>query len=154
MALEIDGYAVFGAVAAMPELFPDIRPEVARTARALVVRQLKAKALPLVRLRQIRRALGAENFALIADGMSDAEIRALVARLDRHHPELKAASPEWCRAHLEGLAAGEEPAPRSGAGPEPAGPSPERALAKRPFAAAWDGRDHDAPPAAKGKKKG
>jgi hypothetical protein len=155
MALDIDGYAVLGAIATVPEVFADIRPDIARTARALVVRQLKDKALPLARLRLIRRALGAETFALILDGMTDAEIKAIVARLDRHNATLKTASAAWYRTWLEGLANADEPtvAPKSIRAKAAATnkPAAERALGKRPFAATWDGKDRDA--AAKGKKK-
>lgn len=146
MALDVDGYAVLQAMAAAPEAFPDIRAEVPKAARALVVRQLKARGLRAHALRQIRDVLGTEAFALIADGMTDAEVKAVVARLDPHHPTLKQATPGWLRRRLAALAAGEAPLRRGeSAPPEPAAAAAPRALGSRPFAAVWDGEDHDAP---------
>ncbi|MCE4224318.1 hypothetical protein HCU64_11195 [Methylobacterium sp. C25] len=155
MALDIDGYAVLAAIATVPEVFAEIRPDIARTARALVVKQLKHRALPLARLRLIRRTLGTETFALILDGMTDAEVKAVVARLDRHNATLRTASAAWHRTWLEGLANADEPAEApKGTRARTAAKKPvaERALGKRPFAATWDGKDRDAS-AAKGKKK-
>ncbi len=146
MALDVDGYAVMQAMAAAPEAFPDIRAEIPKAARALVVRQLRARGLKAPALRMIRDVIGTEAFALIADGMTDAEVKAVVARLDPHHPTLKQATPGWFRRRLAALAAGEAPLRRGeSAPPEPVSPAPPRALGSRPFAAVWDGVDHDAP---------
>ncbi|WP_232629087.1 hypothetical protein [Methylobacterium sp. Leaf118] len=151
MALDVDGYAVLQALASAPEAFPDIRTEVPKAARALVVKQLKARTLRVPALRVVREVLGPEAFALIADGMSDAEVKAVVTRLDPHHPTLKEATPGWHRRRLTALAAGEAPVRRGESAPPetplgagPAAPA-ERALSRRPFAAVWDGKDHDAP---------
>ena len=93
MALDVDGYAVLQAMASAPEAFPDIRTEIPKAARALVVKQLKARALRVASLRLIREVLGSESFALIADGMSEAEVKGVVTRLDPHHPSLRTATP-------------------------------------------------------------
>lgn len=154
MALDVDGYAVLQAMAAAPEAFPDIRAEIPKAARTLVVRQLKARGLKAHHLRMIRDVIGTEAFALIADGMTDAEVKAVVARLDPHHPTLKQATPGWLRRRLAALAAGEAPLRRGEpAPPETDAPAPTRALGSRPFAAVWDGVDHDAPLAKGGKKE-
>lgn len=153
MALDVDGYAVLQAMAAAPEAFPDIRAEIPKAARALVVRQLKARSLKAHALRMIRDVIGTEAFALIADGMTEAEVKAVVTRLDPHHPTLREATPGWYRRRLAALAAGEAPLRRGeSAPPEPAAPAPPRALGSRPFAAVWDGEDHDAPAAPKADK--
>ena len=159
MALDIDGYAVLAALARSPEAFPDLRAEVAKTGRTLVVKQFKAKTLPLAGLRRIRDVLGAESFSLIVDGMTDAEVKGVLTRLDRHHPALKTASKDWLLGRIRGLAGGEEPADKPKVAkaekkpPAAAKPKPQRALGSRPFAATWDGTDHDAP-APRGRKKG
>lgn len=159
MALDVDGYAVLKALAATPDAFPDIRADVAKTGRTLVVKQLKAKTLPLPGLRRIRDILGPETFALIVDGLTDTEAKALVARLDKNHPDLKTAAAEWHRRRLGDLAADADPAEKAKpikAEKQPADKKAKagRALASRPFAATWDGKDHDAPaPKGRGKKK-
>lgn len=154
MALDVDGYAVLQAMASAPEAFPDIRSEIPKAARALVVKQLKARSLRVASLRLIREVLGSETLALIADGMSEAEVKGLVTRLDPHHPSLKTATPGWHRHRLSALAAGDAPFRKgetrsedSPAKPRAAETPPERALASRLFSAVWDGKDHDAPPA-------
>ncbi|WP_375276154.1 hypothetical protein [Methylorubrum thiocyanatum] len=151
MALDVDGYAVLQAMAAAPDAFPDIRTEIPRAARALVVKQLKARGLRVTSLRLIREVLGSEPFALIADGLSEAEVKGLVTRLDPHHPSLKTATPGWHRHRLAALAAGEAPFRKGETRAEVASAKAsvqapaERALGSRPFAAVWDGQDHDAP---------
>jgi hypothetical protein len=157
MALDVDGFAILQAITARPDIFPDIRAEAAKAGRALVVKQLKARGLAPADLRRIRDSLGAEPFALVLDGLTDAEARSLATRLDRHHPDLRSAPPDWLRRHLLALANDAEPAPKGSAAPaRPALPKPPgiaRALGSAAFAAAWDGKDHDPKPK-KGKKKG
>ncbi|WP_298957576.1 hypothetical protein [uncultured Methylobacterium sp.] len=109
MALEIDGLAVLCAIAESPEAFPAIRSEVTKAARALVVTQLKAKTLTVEGLRKVEAALGPQPLALVLDGMKDAEVKSLVTRLDKHHPELKAATPLEHRRRLRELAGGTDP---------------------------------------------
>ncbi|KQP42750.1 hypothetical protein ASF49_02630 [Methylobacterium sp. Leaf104] len=166
----MDGFVALGAIARSPEVFPDIRADLARTVRALVVKQLKAKNLTLDGLRRVRKCLGTETYALIVDGLTEAEARALIGRLDRHHAEAKLAKADWLRRRLADLAGGAEPAVRAKALPRrrsgsPAGdPSFTRALGSPAFTASWDRKDHDRTgkaasratraKAARGKKKG
>jgi hypothetical protein len=70
MALDVDGFVALGAIARSPEVFPDIRADLARTVRSLVVKQLKVKNLTLDGLRRVRRCLGTETYALIFDGLT------------------------------------------------------------------------------------
>ena len=151
MALDVDGYAVFGAIARTPDAFPDLRAELAKTARTLVVKQLKAKSLALDGLRAVHGSLGAETFALVVDGLSEAEARNLVTRTDKHHPDVKTAPLDWLRRHLAALGNGAAPAAKPSAKPasekavKPAAKPPKvaRALGSPAFAATWDGKDHD-----------
>jgi hypothetical protein len=106
MALDVDGFAVLRSMGAHPEAFAAIALEVARTARALVLKQITHKDTGLKIVRDIRAAVGPEAFSLIADGMSDAQIRALALKLDRHNPELKTANEAARRLHVLALAGG------------------------------------------------
>lgn len=159
MALDVDGFAVLQAIAARPDAFPDIRAEVAKAGRALVVKQLKAKGLTLPGLRRVRDSLGAEPFTLVVDGLTDAEAKSLVMKLDQHHPDLKTAPADWPRRHLAALATGTEPASKGSVQPgEPKAAAVKkskatRALGSAAFSAEWDGKDHDPKPK-KIKKKG
>ncbi len=109
MALEIDGLAVLCAIAEAPEAFPAIRSDVTKAAHALVTKQLKAKTLDLAGLRAVREALGPQPLALIVDGLKDAEVKALVTRLDKHHPDLKDGPAVLHRRHLMAIAADLDP---------------------------------------------
>jgi hypothetical protein len=60
----------------------------------------------LAALRDIRTAIGAEAFNLIADGMADSQIKSVAANLDKHNPELKTSSAAWQRRHFLALADG------------------------------------------------
>ena len=106
MALDVDGFAVLRSIGAHPEAFAAIALEVARTARALVLKQITAKDRGLKSVRDIRAAVGPEAFSLITDGMSDAQIKALALKLDRHNPELKTANEAARRLHVLALAGG------------------------------------------------
>jgi len=149
MALDVDGFVALGAIARSPEVFPDIRADLARTVRALVVKQLKVKNLTIDGLRRVRRCLGAETYVLIVDGLSEAEARTLIGRLDQHHAEAKLAKADWLRRRLADLAAGAEPAVRAKAPPQRrSGSAAEsrsvaRALGSPAFTASWDRKDHD-----------
>jgi hypothetical protein len=56
-----------------------------------VIKQLKAKNTGLHSVRDIRKAIGADAFGLIMDGMTDAQVKSLVSKLDKKHPELKSS---------------------------------------------------------------
>ncbi|QRE72851.1 hypothetical protein [Methylobacterium aquaticum] len=120
MALEIDGLAVLCAIAEAPAAFPAIRSDVTKAAHALVTKQLKAKTLDLPGLRAVREALGPQPLALIVDGLKDAEVKALVTRLDKHHPDLKDGPAVLHRRHLMALAADLDPVAAPAAKAKPA----------------------------------
>ncbi len=163
MALDIDGFVLLRAIAQSPDVFCDISGDVARAGRALVVRQLKAKTLTLRGLREIHDSLGAETFGLVVDGLSDAEVRALVLRFDRHHPDDKVTQLGGLRRHLAGLASWTNPSPNPNQPNQPIGAAARpkrdgtdgisRALGHAAFLAVWDGKDHDPKPAKDKRRK-
>jgi hypothetical protein len=111
MALEFDGFDAWRSIAESPEAFASLRADASKSARAALTKYLKAKATGVADLRRARKALGKQTFSLLVDGMKDAEVKTLVARLDRHHPELRAADPAWRRQHFLQLVKGDvEPA--------------------------------------------
>jgi hypothetical protein len=114
MAIDIDGFAVLRSIAAHPSAFREVASEVAKAARKLVIAQIKNKSTDLKMLRQISRALGADTFNLVAEGMSDAQIKTLITRIDKNHPQLKTSNPRWRRQHLSALVDGSiEPAAKT-----------------------------------------
>ncbi len=149
MALEIDGLAVLCAIAEAPEAFPAIRSDVTKAAHALVTKQLKAKTLDLAGLRAVREALGPQPLALIVDGLKDAEVKALVTRLDKHHPDLKDGPAVAHRRHLMALAADLDPVAAPAAKPKSAkGPAKGPARAKPAAKAVPEKAAHETPAAA------
>ncbi len=106
MPIDIDGIAVLRAIALSPKLFPDAAPEINNFARKYIGGQLKPAAMSLERLRDIYRAIGGEAFVLILDGIANSASAALLKKLDKENPELKTASPGWCRKRLADLASG------------------------------------------------
>jgi hypothetical protein len=114
MALDIDGFAALRSIGSHPEAFAAIAVEVAKQARMLLVKQIAHKDTGLKVVRDIHAAVGAETFNLITDGMSDAQIKSLAVRLDRHNPELKTANGAARRLHVLALAgAAAEPREKS-----------------------------------------
>jgi hypothetical protein len=113
MALEFDGFEAWRAIADSPDTFAPLRADAAKSARAALVKYIKTKTLGIADLRAARKALGKDLFRLLVDGMKDAEVKALVARLDKHHPELKTGDAAWRRQHFLQLVKGDaEPAPK------------------------------------------
>lgn len=106
MALDVDGFAVFRSIGSRPETFAAIARDLGKTARTLVVKQIVHKDTGLQAVRDIRAAVGPEAFGLITDGMSDAQIKSLAVKLDRHNPELKTANEAARRLHVLALAGG------------------------------------------------
>jgi hypothetical protein len=106
MALDVDGFAVFRSIGSNTEAFAAIAAEVAKSARTLVVKQIAHKDTGLKTVRAIRAAVGPEAFGLITDGMSDAQIKALAVKLDKHNAELKIANGAARRLHVRALADG------------------------------------------------
>jgi len=131
MALDIDGFAVLKVIAAHPSAFPDIAAEVGKTARALVIKQVKSKTSDLKKIRDVLGAIGASNFKLIIDGLPDAQIKTLVAKLDKNHPEIRTETALWRRQHLIALVDGsKEPAPKA----KVEKPAARRSAPKKPSA--------------------
>ena len=106
MALDIDGFAALRSIATHPSVFPDVAAEAAKAARTLVTKQIKNKACGLKNLRDVRKALGGDAFNLILDGVTDAQIKTLVTRLDKNNPELKSSNPQWRRQQMKALVEG------------------------------------------------
>jgi hypothetical protein len=106
MSIALDGFEVFQRVGKHADVFAPIRADVDKQARMLVVKCLKAKAVGLEALRNIRKALGKEQFDLLLEGLEDAVAKSILSRIDKHHPEMKAASAAWRRQHLSALADG------------------------------------------------
>src|SRR5262245_31147760 len=104
MPLNLDGMAVLGAIAAHPRLFASVQQDAAKYAKTLVIKQLKAKNADLATLREVARALGRSLFPLIIDAMTDPEVKSVLGKVDKYHPELKTETPAWRRNHLRALA--------------------------------------------------
>jgi hypothetical protein len=129
MTLEIDGFAVFHSIGSHRAAFAGIAADLGKAARTLVVKLIKDKKTGLAALRDIRTALGAETFNLIADGMADSQIKSVAANLDKHNFELKTFNAAWQRRHVLALADGSvEPTEK------PKSP-PKKEKAKKPRAA-------------------
>lgn len=155
MPLELDGKEVLRILIAAPQVFPESHSELNRVAQNLVVRQLRQKSLKLEGLQAIASALGHDSFLLVADGMSDQEIRSLALRMDPHHETLRIADPSWIRGHLLQLAEGDlQPEPKAGPAVKKGRVAPAtRTMSSRAMAAVARPRE-DPQPKAKSKTKG
>jgi hypothetical protein len=106
MSIALDGFEVFRQLGKHAEVFAPIRADVEKQARTLVVKCLKAKSVGPDALHDIRKALGKEQFTLVLEGLKDTEVKSVLTRMDKHHPEIKGASVAWRRQHLGALADG------------------------------------------------
>ncbi|XSG82597.1 MAG: hypothetical protein ACPW61_02115 [Methyloligella sp. ZOD6] len=105
MAVSLNGLNVLGKMSANAKVFSDIRPDVDKQARSLVVKQIKAKP-DLDSVRAVKKAIGPSPFDSVLDGMSDAEVRTLLNKMDPHNKDLKKARPAARRDHLRALTSG------------------------------------------------
>jgi hypothetical protein len=105
MALDVDGFAVLRTIGVHPHIFKAIAADVVKAARTLVVKQIAHKNTALKAVRDIRAAIGPEAFSLIMDGMTDAQIKSLATRLDKHASQAKIAD-GTTRLHVLALADG------------------------------------------------
>jgi hypothetical protein len=120
MVLSIDGFEVLKAMTARSSAFPDITTDLnksvdalSKTARTLVIKQVKHKNTSILKIRAVLEAIGISNFKLIIDGVPDAQIKTLVGKLD-NHPEIKSETAQWRRQHLIALIDGsKEPTPKA-----------------------------------------
>jgi hypothetical protein len=103
--LEVDGFAVLHSIGSNRDIFAALSRDIARTARMLVIRQIAHKDTGLDAVRSIHAAVGPEAFRLIVDGMSDAQIKSLALRLDKHAPQARAEDGS-ARQHVLDLAEG------------------------------------------------
>jgi hypothetical protein len=106
MALEINGFAVLRSIAAHTAIFSEISADVNKAARALILKKLKSMKEGVKTVRDVRKALSDEAFGFVVDGMTDAEVRTIIGKLDKHHPELKTSNAAWRRQQLRALADG------------------------------------------------
>jgi hypothetical protein len=126
--LEVDGFAVLRNIGSHPDIFAALARDIARTARMLVIKQIAHKDTGLETVRSIHAAVGPEAFRLIMDGMSDAQIKSLALRVDRHAPQARAEDGA-ARRHLLALVEGSvQPSERQGAARPKKTPAPPAPL--------------------------
>ncbi|MDC7784859.1 hypothetical protein PQJ75_20135 [Rhodoplanes sp. TEM] len=155
MPLDIDGTAVLRAITNAPEIFKDVDKDLTEFAHKVVVKQLKAKGTTVDQIRSIYRVVGGENFGLIADSLPDGG-KAILAKVDKHNPDLGAADTARLREHLVGLARGTIDAvakqvgtqkasrTKQAAGRERKAKTPaKRAISAKAYEATWDGKNRD-----------
>src|SRR5215469_3518438 len=106
MSIALDGFEVFRQVGKHAEIFAAIRADVDQQARSLVAKCLKARSFGVGAFRDIRKALGQEQFGLALEGLKETELKSLLTRLDKHHPGMKGGAIGWRRQHLNALADG------------------------------------------------
>jgi hypothetical protein len=122
MALEVDGFSILRTIGVHPHIFKTIARDAAKAARTLVTKQIAHRNTGLKTVRDIRAAVGPETFTLIMDGMTPAQIKTLVTRLDKHGAPARLAD-GMARPHVLALADGSV---------QPAEPPPEGAVKKAP----------------------
>lgn len=130
MAVSLNGLNVLGKISANAKAFSEIRPDADKQARALVVKQIKAKP-DVDSVKAVKKAVGSSAFDSVIDGMSDAEIRTLLNKMDPHNKALRQARPASRRDHLRALLAGRAKVaapPETQAKKRPAKPKPRRTL--------------------------
>lgn len=123
MAFDLDGLAVLAGMAARPDAFAGVETEAAKIARTLLTKLLKDKATTLSALRAMASALPEGTLAHVTDGMTEVEVAGLLARLDRHSPDLKTADRQAKARLVASLIAGAaEPAEAQAKGRKAAAP--------------------------------
>ena len=131
----LDTFALLKSIAAAPQTFTAVEPDLERVAIASVKKLLKATGLTLDELRALNRAIGADalGFVLGHDSMKDNDVKGLVKKLDKHWSKIVSARIDAQREHLLALASGAvQPAEKVAA---PRSPAPK--VAAKPKTAEW-----------------
>ena len=132
MPMDIDGFAVLGAIGRQPDAFPAVQAEAGKVARALVAKQLKDKGLTVTGLKAIAQAIDLEAFDLIVDAMSDAEVKALLGKVDKLNGEAKSAAAMVQRSRVADLARGTAaPVEKAVSSKEPSAPKVSKPKVER-----------------------
>jgi hypothetical protein len=105
-AMRLNGFAILKSVADHEDLFSDAHDAVDKAALNIVATELKAKTFDLDRLQLISGALGSDALALVLEQVSDTVPKALIVRLDPHHPKIAIDNAKWMRPHIVALASG------------------------------------------------
>lgn len=103
---ELDGFATLREIGDHPDEFGGMDAVIVKAARELIVKRLKHKSLTVQDARAVRGAVGNEALGLIVDDLSAANLKSIVTKLDKHHPGMKASTPQWQRQHLRALLEG------------------------------------------------
>ncbi len=112
MAFDLDGLAVLAGMAAKPDAFAGIEADAAKIARTLLAKLLKDRATALPAMQAMASALPNGTLAHVTDGMTDAEIATLAARLDPFNTAVKAADRHGKAGLIDDLVSGAaRPAP-------------------------------------------
>jgi hypothetical protein len=69
-------------------------------------KKLNDKSITLANARALHQEIGESSFKNVLNTMTATMIAKLAKKLDKSHPELGTASPEWLRDHITSLAAG------------------------------------------------
>ena len=72
-----DGFAIFKSIADHRDVFSAVKSVVNQTAQKILVTTVKSSALTLSRLADIRRAVGGEEFGLLLDNLSAADLKRI-----------------------------------------------------------------------------
>src|SRR5688572_9877989 len=91
--IALDTFALLKSVAGAPQTFAAVETDLEQAVSAAVMKLLRSKALSLDGLRELSRAIGPDALGYVLDHASttNAEIVALVKKLDKHWPLLASA---------------------------------------------------------------
>ena len=79
----------------------------------------------------VSEAVGPNAFDPIVEGLPAAGLKSIVAKLDKHHPELKGSTPAWQRKHLRSLLGGTTEPTQKATEPKRPGAQPKAAKPTR-----------------------
>ena len=139
MALDIDGAAVLSAATQATDLFPTVRADSSKLAKALVTKAIKSAAAKPDAMRRIRGTIGVDAFAIVLDSLTGPALKGLLGKLDKHNSAIKMADSAEQRRRIIEIAGGAEPSQpelkpklaRSTKGEKPSKPAVERGFSSK-----------------------
>ena len=114
-----------------PDLFPAVRKDLDKQARALLKKQAKATRSAEM-ARAMTQALGEELVGIALEGLNVRDVAALLRRLDKHNDTLASLEPLAQRQHLAGLFTGARTAADPRRGARPIAPKKVAVIPERP----------------------
>ena len=106
MPLALQTAVILRALINHADACSDVQTEIVDFSGKIAVKQLKSKAVDLAKLKKLRSALSGQDFKLLLESLSLADLKSTLKKVDVYNAEASRASEQTMRALIGDLAEG------------------------------------------------